>query len=106
MRIVFDGQHIAVALPFFNDGIVDGDNSRWYVCKRSRQFFDVFLLKVQFVAFFSLSSAYSFVSERLRVHYGAFDVHRMTAGVVKISVVLWASRVWLFMLDLVVSHLS
>ena len=33
-----------------------------------------------------VSSAYSFVSKKLRVNYGMFDVYRVTAGVVKVAV--------------------
>ena len=35
------------------------------------------------------SSAYSFVSKKLKVNYGILDVYRMTAGVVKVAVAIW-----------------
>ena len=34
----------------------------------------------------SVSSAYSFVSKKLRVNYGILDVYRVTTGVVKVAV--------------------
>ena len=34
----------------------------------------------------SVSSAYSFVSKKLRVNYGIFHMYRVTAGVVKVAV--------------------
>ena len=36
----------------------------------------------------SISSAYSFVSTKLRVNCGILDVHRITAGVVKVAVAI------------------
>ena len=36
----------------------------------------------------SVSSAYSSVSEKLRVNYGIFDVYRVTAGVVNVAVAI------------------
>ena len=35
-----------------------------------------------------VSGAYSFVSGKLRVNYGILDVHRVTAGVVKVAVAI------------------
>ena len=35
-----------------------------------------------------VSSAYSFVSKKLRVNYGILDMYRVTAGVVKVAVAI------------------
>ena len=37
---------------------------------------------------FSVSSAYSFVSKKLRVNYGILDAYWVTAGVVKVAVAI------------------
>ena len=36
-----------------------------------------------------VSSAYAFVSKKLRVNYGIFDMYRMTTGVVSVAVAIY-----------------